>query len=139
VLSCLGRTDTPRKRLRLPVPLELFKEEDPASSQRTITENVCSNGARVLARRMSQPNERLMVSFLEDNLRTQRWVSGRPMSDLVSVYSAGSGRQFRFGCSMVTTESDVKRIELESGDAHRAAMSAVLLPEGMKKVSVNGH
>jgi hypothetical protein len=40
------------KRIRLAVPLELFKLEDPANSERTITENVSSNGARVLGRQV---------------------------------------------------------------------------------------
>jgi hypothetical protein len=60
--------------IRLAVPLELFKWQDPASSERTFTENVSSEGVRVLARRMGQPREQLMVSFLEGNLRTQAQV-----------------------------------------------------------------
>jgi hypothetical protein len=59
------------KRIQMAVPLELFRSEDAASSERTITENVCAHGARVLARRMRQPNEQLTVIFLERNVRTQ--------------------------------------------------------------------
>ncbi len=59
------------KRLRLSVPLELSKLLDPNVRERTVTENVCSSGARVLIRWAMEPNERLMVRFLELNLRTQ--------------------------------------------------------------------
>jgi len=59
------------KRIRLAVPVELFKSEDPANSERTITENVCAHGARVLSRRAMQPNERLMVSLAEGDQRIQ--------------------------------------------------------------------
>ncbi len=59
------------KRLRLSVPLELSKLQDPSGADRTVTENVCSVGARVLTRRAVEPNERLMVRFLEVNLQTE--------------------------------------------------------------------
>jgi hypothetical protein len=59
------------KRLRLSVPLELSKLRDPNGPERTVTENVSSIGARVLSRRAMQPNEHMMVRFLELNLRTQ--------------------------------------------------------------------
>jgi hypothetical protein len=58
------------KRIHLSVPLELSKLQDPNGTERTLTENVCSIGARVLTRRAMEPNERLMVTFLELNLRT---------------------------------------------------------------------
>jgi hypothetical protein len=59
------------KRLRLSVPLELSKLQDPSGADRTVTENVCSVGARVLSRRAVEPNERMVVRFLEVNLRTE--------------------------------------------------------------------
>lgn len=59
------------KRLRLSVPLELSKLQDPSGADRTVTENVSSAGARVLTRRAVEPNERLMVRFIEVNLRTE--------------------------------------------------------------------
>jgi len=58
------------KRIRLSVPLELSKLQDPNDAERTVTENVCSIGARVLTSWAIEPNERLMVRFLELNLRT---------------------------------------------------------------------
>ncbi len=59
------------KRIRLSIPLEFSKLRDPNGTERTVTENVCSIGARVLTRWAMEPNERLMVRFLELNLRTQ--------------------------------------------------------------------
>ena len=59
------------KRFRLSLPLELSKLRQPNGTERTFTENVCSIGARVLTRWAMEPNERLMVGFLELNLRTQ--------------------------------------------------------------------
>ena len=63
-----GRTE---KRIRLSVPLELSKLQDSNDAERTITENICSIGARVLSWRAMEPNDRLMVRFLELNLRTE--------------------------------------------------------------------
>ena len=74
------------KRLRLSVPLELSKLQDPSGADRTVTENVCSAGARVLTRRAVEPNERLMVRFIEVNLRTEaRVVYCQPYMDKFSV------------------------------------------------------
>jgi hypothetical protein len=58
------------KRTRQSVPLELSNLQDPNGTERTLTENVCSIGARVLTRRAMEPNGRLIVTFLEPNLRT---------------------------------------------------------------------
>lgn len=57
------------KRIRQALPLELYTLQSQASEERTITENVCSLGARVLSLRTRQPNERLMIRFLELNQR----------------------------------------------------------------------
>jgi hypothetical protein len=59
------------KRIQAAVPLELSSSEDHASSESTVTENVCAHGTRVLTRRVRQPNERVMVRFLEGDVRTQ--------------------------------------------------------------------
>ena len=59
------------KRIRLAVPLEVSKLWDPAGSEHTITENVCSNGVRVLTRRAMEPNERLMVRSFQSDLQTK--------------------------------------------------------------------
>jgi len=50
--STEGRID---KRLRLSVPLELSKLQDPSVRIEAVTENVCSVGARVLTRRAVEP------------------------------------------------------------------------------------
>ena len=57
------------KRVRMSVPIELSKLKSPNSAERTVTENVCSFGVRVFARRPMEPNEQLMVS--SSNLRTK--------------------------------------------------------------------
>jgi len=59
------------KRIRLAVPLEVSKLWDPAGPEHTITEDVCSSGARVLTRRAMEPNERLIVRAFQSHLQTQ--------------------------------------------------------------------
>jgi len=59
------------KRIRLAVPLEVSKLWDPAGPDHTITENVCSNGVRVLTRRAMEPNERLMIRSFQSDLQTK--------------------------------------------------------------------
>ncbi len=58
-------------RIRLAIPLEVSKLWDPAGWDHTITENVCSNGVRVLIRRAIEPNERLMLRLFEGDPQTQ--------------------------------------------------------------------
>ena len=59
------------KRIHLAVPLEVSKLWDPAGWEHTITENICSNGVRVLIRRAIEPNERLMLRLFEGDPQTQ--------------------------------------------------------------------
>ena len=59
------------KRIRLVVPLEVSKLQYPRDAETTVTENITSIGGRVLSWRPMKPNERLMIRFLELNLRTQ--------------------------------------------------------------------
>lgn len=63
-----GRTE---KRIRLSVPLELSKLQYPNDAERAVTENISPIGARVVSRRPMEPDERLMVRFLELSLQTQ--------------------------------------------------------------------
>jgi hypothetical protein len=63
----MGRIE---KRIRLAVPLEVSKPQDPAGAEHTITEDVCSSGVRVLTRRIVEPNERLMVRAFQGDLET---------------------------------------------------------------------
>jgi hypothetical protein len=58
------------KRIRLAVPVQISSPLDPAATERTTTENVCSLGIRVLTQRARDLNERLMVSSLMGELRT---------------------------------------------------------------------
>jgi PilZ domain len=63
-----------QKRIRQSVPLELSKQ-NPYDAETTVTENISSIGARVLSWRSIEPNERLMIKFLELNLRTHACVA----------------------------------------------------------------
>lgn len=68
----MSRTDgRAEKRIHLTLPLEISKVKDPNSAERTVTENVCSTGARVLARRRVEPDEQLMVNSSKGDLRTK--------------------------------------------------------------------
>jgi hypothetical protein len=58
------------KRIRLAVPVQISSLLDPAMTERTTTENVCSLGIRVLTQRARDLNERLMISSLIDARRT---------------------------------------------------------------------
>jgi len=59
------------KRIRLAIPLEVSKLWDPTGWDHTVTENVCSNGVRVLIRHAIEPNERLMLRLFEGDPQTQ--------------------------------------------------------------------
>jgi len=72
------------KRIQLAVPVQISSILDPAATERTTTENVCSLGIRVLAERARDLDERLMVSSLMGELRAlacvvycQRLADGR--------------------------------------------------------------
>lgn len=58
------------KRIRLAVPVQISSLLEPAATERTTTENVCSLGIRILSQRARRLNERLMISTLLGNLRT---------------------------------------------------------------------
>lgn len=64
----MGRIE---KRIRLAIPLEVSKLRDPSGGEHAITENVCSNGVRVLIRRTMEPNQRLTVRSFESDLQAQ--------------------------------------------------------------------
>jgi hypothetical protein len=68
MLPTEGRAE---KRIRLSVPLELSKLQYPNDAERTVSENICSIGARVLSWRPMETDERLMVRFLEVSVRIQ--------------------------------------------------------------------
>jgi len=58
------------KRIQLAVAVQISSLLDPAATERTTTENVCSLGIRVLSQRARDLNERLMVSSLKGDKRT---------------------------------------------------------------------
>ncbi len=85
----MGRIE---KRIRLTVPLEVSRLWDPAGPEHTVTENVCTNGVRVLTQRAMEPKERLMVRSFESDLRTRvRVVYCQRLTD----GSYGVGLQFQ--------------------------------------------
>jgi hypothetical protein len=65
-----ARSGRLEKRIRLALPLQITSASDPASAERTTSENVCSLGVRVLTQRARKLNERLMISSLMGDLRT---------------------------------------------------------------------
>lgn len=57
-----ARSGRLEKRIRLAIPVQISSPVDPATTERTITENVCSLGIRIFAQRARELNERLMIS-----------------------------------------------------------------------------
>ena len=58
------------RRTPLALPVQISSIQDPAASERTTTENVCSLGVRVLMHRSSDQNERLIIKSLDGDLQT---------------------------------------------------------------------
>jgi hypothetical protein len=58
------------KRIRLAVSVQISSLLDPAATERTTTENVCSLGVRILTQRARDLNERLMISSVMGDQRT---------------------------------------------------------------------
>lgn len=58
------------KRIRLAVSVEVASLQNPAATERTKTENVCSLGVRVLTQRNLELNERVRVNSAAGDLRT---------------------------------------------------------------------
>ena len=68
------------KRVRLSVPVVISSPEDPQSSERTTTENVCPMGARLLTEHARGLNERLMIrSLVDDQWRLARVIYCQPL------------------------------------------------------------
>src|SRR5260370_14776273 len=65
-----ARSGRLEKRIRLAVPVQISSLLDPATTERTATENVCSLGIRILTQRARDSNEQLMISSLVNDLRT---------------------------------------------------------------------
>ena len=56
-----------RTQMTLPVQLETLKQ--PGTTERVVTENVSSVGARLVTKRPRQRKEWLLLTFLRDDLR----------------------------------------------------------------------
>src|SRR5713101_9206396 len=65
-----ARSGRLEKRIRLAVPVQISSLLDPAATERTTTENVCSLGIRIFTQRPRDLNERLMISSLVGDVRT---------------------------------------------------------------------
>ena len=71
-----------RTQLAIPVRICSLQEQEPTGAERTITENVCSLGIRVLASRPRELNERLLIHSADGDLQTQaRVIYCQPLSD----------------------------------------------------------
>ena len=57
------------KRVQLSLHVQISSLYDPATTERSTTENVCSLGMRVVTQKAKQLNERLMISSSVGNLR----------------------------------------------------------------------
>jgi hypothetical protein len=64
-----ARSGRIEKRVRLSVPVQISSLMDPAATERTTTENVCSLGIRILTQRFRVSDERLLIKSLIGDLR----------------------------------------------------------------------
>jgi hypothetical protein len=67
----LLRSGRRERRARLAVAVQISSFREPATEERTITENVCSRGLRILTDRQMGPDETLLVSSTTGDVRVQ--------------------------------------------------------------------
>jgi hypothetical protein len=65
------RSGRRERRTRLAVAVQISSFREPAAKGRTITENVCSRGLRILTDRQMGPDETLLVSCTTGDVRVQ--------------------------------------------------------------------
>ena len=72
------------RRTTLAVPVRISSLVEPSAGERSVTENICSLGTRVLVRRAREMNERLLIKSSDGELETdarvvycERLVDGR--------------------------------------------------------------
>jgi hypothetical protein len=65
------RSGRRERRTRLAVAVQISSFREPAAEERTITENVCSRGLRILTDTQMGPDEPLLVSSTTGDLRVQ--------------------------------------------------------------------
>lgn len=58
------------KRTRLAIPVRISSLEEPSTGERSTTENICSQGLRVLVRHARELNERLLIKSADGELQT---------------------------------------------------------------------
>lgn len=58
------------KRTRLAIPVRISSLEEPATGERSTTENICSLGLRVLVQHARELNERLLIKSADGELQT---------------------------------------------------------------------
>ena len=66
-----SRSGRRERRTPLTVAVQITGVREPATTERTITENVSSSGLRVVAQRQMNPDEPLLVSSTTGDLRVQ--------------------------------------------------------------------
>ncbi|HXN96435.1 MAG TPA: PilZ domain-containing protein [Candidatus Acidoferrales bacterium] len=66
-----SRSGRRERRTPLSVPVQISRFWESSGTERTITENVCSGGLRVVAQRQMNPDEPLLVSSTTGDLRVQ--------------------------------------------------------------------
>jgi hypothetical protein len=66
-----SRSGRRERRTPLTVAVQISDFREPAATERTITENVCSGGLRIVAKRQRAPDESLLVSSTTGDLRVQ--------------------------------------------------------------------
>lgn len=64
-----ARTGRLEKRIHIEVPLRLLMLRNPGGIEKTITQNVSSHGVRVLTSRPLQPQERLVATTADGEIR----------------------------------------------------------------------
>src|SRR6266849_2359677 len=66
-----SRSGRLERRIRLAVGVRISNVREPNAAERTVTENVCSRGLRVIARRQMVPDERLLVISTAGTVKAQ--------------------------------------------------------------------
>jgi hypothetical protein len=66
-----SRSGRRERRTPLTVAVQISDFREPSATERTITENVCSGGLRIVAQRQRAPDESLLVSSTTGDLRVQ--------------------------------------------------------------------
>ncbi len=66
-----ARSGRLEKRIHIEVPLRLLMPRNPGDGEKTVTQNVSSRGVRVLTRRPLPPQEQLVATTADGEVRMQ--------------------------------------------------------------------